>query len=101
MKDTTFYIIIAIVLGLLVYIKFFKNKKESFVDDPKKMEISQIVADFIKPETEYINYLEFLKNIKNTSYKLIEQDVFYELRIMAKIGKLNKDIVYSYIKDEK
>jgi len=67
----------------------------------QKLVISKKVADYIKGDTEYVNYLKFLSQNGNVSTKLIAQDVFYEMRVTAKTGKLTPDIVYSYIKNEK
>jgi len=109
---------IGIIVALIVisyFITKLMNSRERFTSEEEEAEteavydkiveqkftISKKVSDYINEDTDYIDYLKFLQKNGNVSYKLIDQDVFYEMRILAKMDKLTRDAVYSYIKDEK
>ena len=94
-------VIIWLVIGVVAYF-LFSCKKESFVDVTKedKMNLSQQIALFIQSDTEYSAYVDFLKANNYTGIKLFELDTFYELKFLKKSGKLTKDAVYEFIKDE-
>lgn len=93
--------IVLVVVVIAILILYSKSKESFTVDEQEKMDISQKVSKYIKPDTNYVDYLKFLVENKNKSYILVKNDTFYELRILSKNNNLTASSVYSYIKNEK
>ena len=77
-----------------------KQKSETENFDNNKKELFDRVANFIKPNTTYGEYLDFIATIKNnTSYLALEQEVFYDLKRLSKQGRLNPSEVAALLTD--
>jgi hypothetical protein len=101
MARNLLYTVGVIVIIILVIHFLFNFSKEGFMTEEinfnPKMAISVAVANYIKPDTVYGNYLQFLKANNNTSYTLPQQPVFNEMRMAAQNAQLTPGLVYSYI----
>lgn len=89
--------IIIIILAYFLY-KSFCKKTENLTNDTKK-EISAILKAYINANSNFVDYLKVLTANKNTSYNLLKQDTFFELKFLAKQNKLTEDIIISYMSD--
>lgn len=89
--------LIALVM-LIIYLNLNSRRTEKF--DNNKQELIESVANFIKPTTSYGEYLDFVATLKNnTSYLVLEQEVFYDLKRLSKQGKLNPNEVAALLTD--
>ena len=96
MKESIIWIIILLIVG---YILFF-NKRENLTPiDSSKQEMSLKIQDFLKVDTNYIDYINFLRENKNTSYALIDEEIFYEMKYLLKQNKLNATEILKYMTD--
>lgn len=94
-------LIIIIIIIIFVTLLFYPRKESFTVEEQDKLAISRKVSTFVKPNTDFIDYLKFLVENNNKSYILINQDTFYEIRILSKNNRLTTTKVYDYIKNEK
>lgn len=92
MNKYTLWIVLAVVIVVVYF--WFKNT-ESYTEgwSTKRSELSSKIASYIKPETQYTEYLDFINKLNNTSYKILEQEVFYTLKFLAKQGGLTAEAV--------
>ena len=91
---------IGIILVCLVFALMYPKKKELLTVDDKKQRLANDIYKFMKGDTEYKDYLQFLTiNENNLSIKILEQDAFYEIRYLAKNNKLNVKDILKYITD--
>jgi hypothetical protein len=110
-KDSLCTIMIIVALLVISYtVTKLINSRERFTSGEEavynqtleqKLVISKKVSEYIHKDTDYIDYLKFLNRNDNIFRKLVDQDTFYEMRLLSKSGKLTLDVVFSYIKDEK
>lgn len=84
------YIIIVVCL-IVVY--FFINTKEKLTNNTTDTHTlhAEKLLNFITPDTTFTSYLDFITNNNITSLKLINQEIFYELKIKKQLGLLNND----------
>ena len=61
--------------------------------------MSKLIKDFLKSETEYKDYLDFLVANNNQSYKILEQETFYELKMLLKMNALTENKIGEYLSD--
>jgi len=90
------YIIVAIVL-YFVFVN--RTAKETFVADDAQSQLGRKIADFVKADTTYSEYLDFLVKHTNKSYKLLQQDTFYELKFLQRGNKLTLGTVMQFMND--
>lgn len=77
-------IIVTIIGG---YFFFTLNKTEKFTN-----EIHEKLIDFMKLDTTFQEYLDFLVSIENASYDLLDQETFYNLKFLLKTqGSLSSE----------
>jgi hypothetical protein len=98
-------VIIAIIVLVFLYIVFhvystpdfwnrgtenLNNTTETKTLLPSDHVIAVKVYEYIKSKDEdFPDYIQFLKNINNTNLKLINVQVFYELKTLKKYKNLN------------
>lgn len=90
--------ILYIIVGL-VFIALFLRKRslESFTADASQAKFAKDVVAFIKADTTYSDFLDFLVEQKNKSYKLLRQATFYELRFLKRANNLTPNSVLQYM----
>lgn len=73
------------------------KEKLSNTDRDKNTEVAkQVYKYFIDNNNiDFVDYINFLTSIKNTNLKIIDLEVFYELKSLKKKGKLTLDSVRS------
>lgn len=93
-------IIVVLVIGVIVmlYIKR-QNTKEAMENEPTKYKLAVGILNVFSPQTSFIEYLEILKANGNTSYQLISQDTYYELKFLMKDNKLTVEKLMSFMTD--
>jgi hypothetical protein len=93
------YILIA--LFLFVLYNVYTRKKESFntASEQGKHVMSNKIKAFLQKDTKYTEYLDFLVENKNTSYKLLKQETFYKLKDLLKQGELTDTALVSFMDD--
>lgn len=96
-------ILLGIVLVLLVGGYFFVNREQFEATEPVRSE-KEVLADkisaFMTKDTKYTEYLDFLVTNKNTSYKLLDQETFYEMKTRKKnTGLLLPETIQEYMTD--
>ena len=81
--------------------KFLGEEEKNIYDEinGQKFIISKKIVAYINKDTKYSDYLNFLKKNGIVSYKLAYEDVFNEMKVLAKFGKLTPGIIFSYIKN--
>lgn len=93
--------ILVIVLGFLLY-KAFKNQMEGLQNEnPLKTALAKQILNAFANDVSYSAYLDVLKQNKNSSYKLIEQDTYYELKLYFKNKNLSLAKIYEFMSDMK
>jgi hypothetical protein len=94
---------IVIVLMYFIYTRLKKqteNLTETQSENENKDKLANEILNFINPNTEYKDYLDFLVKIPyNLSMKILEQEVFYEMKFLVKSDKLSKDTITQYLTD--
>lgn len=89
-----------IVIAVIIYLVFSKQKENLTVDQTKKDKLANDIVKFLKKDTEYKEYLDFLTKIPyNLSIKILDQEVFYEMKFLLKNKKLNANEIKKYITD--
>lgn len=87
------YIILSVVVLLSVFIYRSSFREEPFVPDT----LAAAISNFIKPDTPFEDYLDFLSAMDSRSYRLTVQDVFLHLRSMKEGGSLTPAYVEQYM----
>jgi hypothetical protein len=91
---------IAIVLIYFIYTRLTKQTENLTETDTNKDELANEILNFMNPNTEYKDYLDFLVKIPyNLSMKILDQEVFYEMKFLVKSNKLSKDTIKQYLTD--
>lgn len=82
MKINTLLIVL---IAVVFYYLLTRNNKEGLqnVQDYKK-ELASEILEFMSPDAKYGDYLQFLIQKKNRSYKLLDNEVFTEFRLLSK-----------------
>jgi len=100
--DNTILLWILAAIAIIIVLFFLKKEsKESIADvdiDPKS-KLAKLIKDFLKTDTEYKEYLDFLVQNSNMSYKILEQETFYELKMLLKMNRLTEDAISDYMTD--
>jgi hypothetical protein len=93
--------ILYIIAAIVIYIVFFSksDEKETFVADATQTQLAKNVVKFVKSDTTFPKFLDFLVKNNNTSYKLLKQETFYELKFLQKGNKLTQNAVMQYMDD--
>ena len=92
-------IIIIIIIGFILY-NILKNQTEKLENEnPKKRELAEKILKEISNDISYVDYLNILTNNKNTSYKLLEQETFFEIKYLFKNNKLTLEKIIEYMPD--
>lgn len=92
------YIVIVIGIVILITAVLLFKPKESFTSFKETSQLSNDIFKFIKENTTYSEYTDFMKNKDNLSYNIVKPQVFYELVTMKKLKLLTPQIIDSYIK---
>lgn len=91
---------LAIILLYLLYTSFSKQKENLTETEENKDKLAGDILKYLKQDTEYKDYIDFIAKIPyNLSYKLLEQEVFYEMKFLLKNKKLNKNTIKNLITD--
>ena len=98
MNETILYILVTLVVGYALYKLINPDKmkeKITNVENDKNTEVAkQVYKYFIDTKNiDFVDYINFLTSIKNTNLKIIDLEVFYELKSLKKKGKLTLDSV--------
>lgn len=74
-----------VLIGVLFYFYLTRSVPEGLenVQDYKRDLAAQILK-FMHPEVKYGEYLQFLVDKKNRSYKLLDNEVFTQFRLLSK-----------------
>ncbi len=93
-------ILIIIIVGFILY-NISKNKTEKLENVDPKMELAkEIVKKFTETEDlQYVDYLNTLQANNNTSYQLIKQDTFFEIKFLFKNKQLSLGKIIEYMSD--
>ncbi len=92
------YMIIGLFI-IIIYIFYQRNKQENLTVDDRKRFVGETIRSYLKPDTDYKDYLEFLTQIKSDSYKLLDQQIFYEMKFLLKNNDLTVDKIMNYMSD--
>jgi hypothetical protein len=78
------------------------KEKLSNTDRDKNTEVAkQVYKYFIDNNNiDFVDYINFLTSIKNTNLKIIDLEVFYELKSLKKKGKLILGSILNLMKNE-
>jgi hypothetical protein len=91
-------IIIVIILFLRKY--FFKENFEENTEITQKQKLAISIYNFIKKDSNYIDYLTFLtNNPNNLSEELLKEENFYEFLFKKKSNMLNVSDILNKITD--
>jgi hypothetical protein len=96
MNNTTIAIIITVAIIAILIAVYLLRETEHFDQSSPQYSLATSIASFITPSTSYKEYLDFLVNHKNTSYKLLSQDTFFTLKVMSKTKPLAPSEVMGY-----
>jgi hypothetical protein len=96
--DNMNYMIIGLFI-IIIYIFYQRNKQENLTVDDRKRFVGETIRSYLKPDTDYKDYLEFLTQIKSDSYKLLDQQIFYEMKFLLKNNDLTVDKIMNYMSD--
>lgn len=99
---TMWLILLAVLLAVISFVVIFKRKEglANTTEDENKDTLADDILNFLKEDTEYKDYLDYLSTIPyNLSMKILDQDVFFELRFMVKNNTLTKNKIKEYITD--
>lgn len=100
MYNTLIILLGIIVIAVVIYLVFSKQKENLTVDQTKKDKLANDIVKFLKKDTEYKEYLDFVVKIPyNLSIKILDQEVFYEMKFLLKNNNLNANSVKKYITD--
>ena len=98
-KSTKTIILTIILVIFVIGVVMYRNKIDQFEQSEKEILADKISA-FMKPETTYKEYIDFLIINNNKSYKLLEQEVFYEFKTFKKTrGLLLPEDILKHITD--
>ena len=59
----------------------------------KKVDMADIIVNFINENTTFKDYLEFMSNTKNAYNNLLSPDTFYELKFLKRNNSLTRENV--------
>jgi hypothetical protein len=98
---TTQYIIITLLIITIFTAAIYYNIviTEPFTETSEKTEIANKIYKFIRPDTKYSEFLDFLKKINNKSYNIIKQETFYEMKTLYKMNNLKVSDIVNYLND--
>ncbi len=80
------YLIFGILFIVIVSI-FFKNN-ETFQISENDGKLLNDLVNYIKEDTEYTDYIQWLNSKNNTNLILIEIAIFYQIKTLKKKNKL-------------
>lgn len=91
-----------ILIAVLFYFYLTRRIREGLenVEDYKK-NLANDILGYIKSDTTYTDYLQFLIDKQNRSYKLLDNDIFTEFRLLAKKNILTVDDILKEMDDVK
>lgn len=97
-------IILYIFIFFAVYFLFFNKTEclENIVDQEKmkeKKDVATQINDFLKTDTNFRTYIDFLNKLRVKSYNLIKQETFFELKFLKRQNTLTVDTIVSYMND--
>lgn len=94
--------ILTIFVFFLIYYLFF-SQSENFDNNetnPQKNNLANNIINFMKNDTTYKEYLDFLKSDPNLlSYKILEQETFFEILFRKRNNNLTLSSVLNLITD--
>jgi len=92
--------IIYIIAAILFYLMFsYKTQTETFTGDSEQEAIGRDILAFLKPDTTYSQFLDFIGKKNNKSYKLLKQESFYEMKFLKKSNELTKTNIMQFMDD--
>jgi hypothetical protein len=94
--------LVLMIIAILVLFKLFFTGKKEFYSSPLEQKIQALaesINNYITEFTTYPEYLDFLTNHDNTSYKILEQETFYTLKSLKKLDKLTVEDIKPYLSD--
>jgi hypothetical protein len=96
--------IIGIVIAynvLFVKKEYIENVSSTSTEKSEKAKsLAKAIMEYLKPETEYTDYLDFLVKNNNSSYKVLEQESFFEMKMLLKMKNLTSDVILrEYLSD--
>jgi len=101
---TVVLILIFILVGGLTIYFTYKQKQSEYLTNISEtdQQVIDSLYDFYmnNTATDYITYLNFLENIKNTNMNLVNKDVFLALKILKNNDSLTKDDIIKEMKLE-
>jgi len=103
MKFNNNLLAIILLLCIIIVIGYILNKKSNnpvqhFENEKKNP--SQLAIDifnFITPNTEFSQFIDFIKKKENISYNIIKPQTFYELITFKKLNILTPEKIESYL----
>jgi len=89
-----------LLIGFLLVIYFFLFKKESYANISPDIakEVDQIYEYIMNNDPTYVNYLDFLINIRNTNVHIIDSEVFALFKGAKKRNTFTKDMIIEEMK---
>lgn len=91
--------IILTVIFIITYI-FFNKKEENFTELTQKEKLAVSILNFIKEDSNYIDYLTFLtNNPDNLSEILLQEQIFYDFLFKKKNNSLKINDILDKITD--
>jgi hypothetical protein len=94
--------IILFIIGLIILYAVYQQYTytEKLEDVNVKDQVARDILNFMKPNTEFKEYLDFIVKIPyNRSINILNPEVFYELRLLAKNKTINKNTIVKYLSD--
>ena len=79
--------------------KEMKKDTETFTGDSEQARIGKDILAFLKSDTTYSQFLDFIGKRNNKSYKLLKQESFYEMKFLKKSNKLTKTTIMQFMDD--
>ena len=94
--------LLLMIIGIVILFKLFCSPQLEHLKTPLEQRIEALaesIKNYITEDTKYPDYLDFLTNHGNTSYKILEQETFYTLKSLKKMGKLTTEDIVPYLSD--
>lgn len=92
-------ILLIIIIVIIIYYNFF-GKVEKMDNIPQdKLQLVIAIKTFITPSSTYGDYIDMLKENKNTSLNATTNESFSELRFISKNRVLTNNDILNYLTD--
>jgi uncharacterized membrane protein required for colicin V production len=91
-------------IAIIIAFNVFFGKREGLAPiadstSSKAQDFAILIKNYLKADTEYKDYLDFLVAHNNQSYKILSQETFYELKMLLKMDALTVEKIASYLTD--